>query len=306
MYQFDHILVCLDLTAMDDFLIRYSNFMVEKFKPQSIAFMHVMRTYDISQDILATFPDLDEPLVDILKDEMQEKVTELFEHKNEVETAVIVGEGVTTETIVQYSQEHNITLTLMGKKIGYQGRGSVVRKVLSLSPSSVLLISESTQPKIEHIMVRMDFSKITSMAMKMALHLQELTGAKISCHHVYKLPLKYFPQHTLENERKLEEHVERHSQKEYKKFARKMNIDPLEIPCTCSIDAENEEAHILYNQALNIYADMIMIGSKIKSELADVILDSTSEKLAGTEKNIPVLVVKDRKQTLGFLEALFD
>ncbi|MDZ7777019.1 MAG: hypothetical protein U5L09_16090 [Bacteroidales bacterium] len=41
-------------------------------------------------------------------------------------------------------------------------------------------------------------------------------------------------------------------------------------------------------------------------EYADVILDSTSEKLAGPEKNIPVFVMKDRKQTMGFLDALFD
>lgn len=306
MYQFDHILVPLDLTEMDDFLIRYSNFMAEKFNPKSITFMHVVRSYDIPKDILSSFPDMDVPLVDIVKEELQEKVDERFKHQQDVETIVTVEEGYTTETIVQYTQKHNITLTLMGKKIGYQGRGGVVRKILTITPSSVLLISETTQPKIEHIMVRMDFSKIAAISMKMALRLSELTGAKISCHHVHKLPLKYFPQSRPEDDERLQKHVEKFNNKEYQKFAKKLKIDEKSIPCTWSLDVENEEAHILYNQALNIQADMILIGSKIKSELADVILDTTSEKLAGPEKNIPVFLVKDRKQTLGFLETLFD
>ncbi len=306
MYQLNHILVCLDLTDMDDFLIRYSNFIVEKFQPQSITFMHVVRSYDIPKDILNSFPGMEKPLPEIVKEELDEKVNNLFKHHDKVQTIVAIEEGYTTETTVHYTRKHNITLTLMGKKVGYKGRGGVVRKIMSVTPSSVLLVSETTQHKIDHLMVRMDFTKITAVTMKMAMNIKEYTGAKISCHHVHKLPLTYFPQNTAENEQKLNENVQKYTRKEFQKFAKKVAFDPQEISCTWSVDIENEEAHILYNQALNIGADMILIGSKIKSDLADVILDNTSEKLAGPEKNIAVFVVKDRKQTLGFLDALFD
>ncbi len=306
MNQLNHILVCLDLTDMDEFLIRYSNFVVEKFKPQSITFMHVVRSYDIPKDILDSFPGMEKPLTEIVKEELDEKVNNLFQHHDNVQTIVAIEEGYTTETTIHYTRKHNITLTLMGKKVGYKGRGGVVRKIMSVTPSSVLLVSETTQPKIDHLMVRMDFSKITAVTMKMAMQLREYTGAKISCHHVHKLPLTYFPQNTAEDERKINEHVQKYTRKEFQKFAGKLQFEPQEIPCTWSVDIENEEAQILYNQALNIGADMILIGSKIKSNLADVILDNTSEKLAGSEKNIAVFVVKDRKQTLGFLDALFD
>jgi nucleotide-binding universal stress UspA family protein len=168
-----------------------------------------------------------------------------------------------------------------------------------------LLVSETTPPRIEHVLVRMDFSKMSALALKMALRLQELTGADVSCHHAYKLPLKYFPVSSPENDKKLMAHIEKHSRKEYRKFMQKLEPDPEKIQCTNSLDPENDEAHILYKQALTIGADMIIIGSKIKSELADIIIDSTSEKLASAEKNIPVLIIKDRKQTIGFLKALF-
>lgn len=305
MYQFDNILVCLDLSEMDDSLIRYSNFLVEKFEPKSVTFLHVMKSYEIPPEMLSAFPHLEQPLTEIIKEELQEKIESHFTDINKIQTNVKVVEGSTTDNIVRYARENNITFTLMGKKIGYEGRGGIVRKVISIIPSSVLLVSETTQPRMEHLLVRMDFSKMSGLALKMALRLQELTGAKVSCHHAYKLPLKYFPQSSPENDKKLMQHIETHSRKEYQKFMKKLELDPEKILCTNSLDPENDEAHILYRQALNFSADMIIIGSKIKSELADIIIDSTSEKLASVEKNIPVLIIKDRKQTIGFLKALF-
>ena len=306
MYKFDHILVALDLSDMDSFLIRYSNFLLEKFKPKSITFLHVIKSYEIPKEVRTKFPEMDEPLADIVKEELSAKIKELLIDAGKTDVHVVVKEGVTTETIVQYSQLNDITLTLMGKKIGYKGHGGVVRKVLNITPSSVLLISETAQPKMDHLLVRMDFTKMSVMAMKMALKIQEQTEAKISCHHVHKLPLKYFTRSSVSDENKLEQEIYNYTQKEFKKFVKKNKLAANDIPCTSALDFENEEAQILYSKALTISADVIVLGTKIKSSMADVILESTSEKLAGPEKNIPVFVVKDRSQTMGFLNALFD
>ena len=304
MYKLNHILVCLDLSDMDDFLIRYAHFLAEKIHPESITFLHVMRPYDIPKEIVEAFPHLDEPVINVVQEELQEKVKELIEPVNGVDLKTKVIEGFPTETIVKFTQKNDITLTLMGKKMGYEGHGSIVRKVLGIIPSSVLLISETTHHKIENIMVRMDFSKISGMALKMALRIKELTGAEVSCHHVHKLPLNYFPQNQPGEDKRLQQHIEKHSNKEFQKFIKRLKPGDEQIPFSFSLDVENEEAQILYNRALTIGADMILIGSKIKSELADIIVDSTSEKLAGSDKNIPVFIVKDRTQTMGFLKAL--
>lgn len=305
MYNLDHILVALDLSEMDSFLIRYSNFLVEKFDPKSITFMHVMNKYDIPSEILSSL-DMDESLSGLVKEEIQEKVDLDFKYQDKVSTTVIAEEGVPTENIIQYTVDKKISLTLMGKKIGYKGRGSIVRRVLNISPSSVLLISETSRHAIDHVMVRMDFSKISEIALKMALKVSDYTGAKVSCHNVYKFPLTYFGQGNKENESRIKKHMERHGTKEYQKFMKRLKLDPAQITCDFSLDAENDEAHVHYNKALINGADMIMVGSRIKSELTDVILDSTSEKLAAVEKNIPVFVVKDHKRSLGFLNKIFD
>lgn len=305
MVQLDHILVCLDLTDMDDSLIRYSNFLLEKFKPKSITFLHVMKSYEIPREMIDAFPHLEKPLTDVVEEDIREKIDTLLAVNNETETIINVTEGLTTETIVRYTREKNISLTVMGKKIGYEGQGRIVRKIIGIIPSSLLLISESSHPRIEQVLVRMDFSKMSELALRMALKIKELTGTKITCHHVYKLPLEYFPQGAPEKDLRLLDHVDRYSQKEYKKFLKKFKLEDEDISFTNSLDPENDEALILYKQALAIGADIILTGSKIKSELASIIIDSTSEKLIATEKSIPVLIIKDRRESIGFLKALF-
>lgn len=305
MYQLNHILISLDLSDMDDSLIRYTNFLVDKIKPKSATFLHVMRPYEVPKEIIEAFPHLDEPVTEIIREDLEEKIGELFQPNYEIKTSIKVLEGYPTETIVKYTQKNDITLTIMGKKMGYEGRGSIVRKVMGIIPSSVLLVSETANRKVENVLVRMDFSKMSEMALKMAFRIKEITGAEVSCHHVHKLPLNYFPQSKPEDDKRLQQHVEKHSNKEFQKFMKRFKYDANEVPFSFSLDVENEEAQILYNRALAVGADMILIGSKIKSELADIIVDSTSEKLASSDKNIPVFIVKDRKQTMGFLKALF-
>ena len=301
----DHILVCLDLSEMDEALIRYADFLVREIRPASVTFLHVIKSYDIPKEIIADYPHLDLPLTEVVKEELLEKTGTLFSQKSETDTRVIVKEGLTTDTIVRFTRENNVTFTLMGKKVGYEGKGSIVRKVIGIIPSSVLIISETTQHRIKHLLVRMDFTGMSAMAMKMALSLQKKTGAEISCHHVYKLPLNYFQQGSPEKDTRLLQHVEKHSLKEYKKFLKHYDLESGDISCTSSVDPENDEANILYREALNAGVDMVLIGSRVKSELASIIIDSTSEKLAEDEKNIPVFLVTDRKQSMGFMKALF-
>ncbi len=304
MNHMEHILICLDLTEMDNFLIRYSSSWTKIFKPKNITFLHVIRTYDIPKEIVSAYPHLNQPLPEILKEEMDEKVNEFFKEDDGTKIKTLVLEGSTTETIVQYTRKNDISLIIMGKKISYKGRGRIIRKVMGIAPASVLLITETSQPRLEKILVKMDFSKISSIALKTAQYIKEHTDAEIICHHAYKLPLKYFPKQPPENDENLLKEVQFHTKKEFSKFLKRFEFNMNDITCSSSIDIENEEANILHNQALTAGADMILIGTKIKSELAEIIIDSTSEKLAESDKDIKVLVVKDRKQTMNFLKAL--
>ncbi len=305
MSAFKNIMICLDLTEMDENLIKYTNFLVETFEPSSVTFIHVMETIEIPDEIADAFPDMDRPLNELIEDEINEKVDEFFDHKDKVKTNVILDYGLTTEQIVQQARKLKIDLALLGKKIGYVGEGGVAKRIVGLIPASVLMISEMTPHGINSILVRMDFSRMSAIALNTAKEVASHTDASLECHHVYKLPLGYIPQKSPSEVRKLKKKLDDYVQKEYRAFLRKHKIEH-NVPCSYSMDLQGDEAQMLYSHAIKTSADLVLLGSKIKSQLANVMIDSTSEKMANANKSVPIMVIKDRKQSMGFLKALFD
>ncbi len=305
MKVFRNILVCLDLTEMDEAIIRYVGFLASIFRPSGLTFIHVMESNEIPEEIADAFPDLGKPLSDIVNEEIREKVNETLDEIDGVKVSIVLEYGLPTEEIIQYARNNRIDLAVLGKKIGYVGEGSVARRIVGLMPSSVLLVSETSPHQISKILVRMDFSKTSVIAMKTAKDISETAGAELECHHVYKLPLAYTPKNTPGEAKKLKVKLGQYVENEYKAFIKKNKLD-YKYPCTFSMDIQGDEAHMVYSHAIKTGADLIVSGSRIKSQLANVMLDRTSEKLAGANKSIPVLVVKDMKQSIGFLKSLFE
>ncbi|MFW6351409.1 MAG: universal stress protein, partial [Bacteroidota bacterium] len=274
------------------------------FSPASVTFMHVMHPVEIPEEIRSSFPDFKEPVDKLIREELEEKTNELFNARTDF--SVLVKQGHTTDTLVRYAKNNKVDLTIMGKKIGYTGEGGITRKVTSLTPSSVLLVTETAPHNMNHVWVRMDFSKISIEALKMAQSIKEHTGAKVTCHNVFKLPLNYFPQQTERQEKKLIDQMTKYGKKEYQKILKKLKLNEEDYPVVFNLDKENSESQVLYHRAVQNQADLILSGSKMKSGLTHVILDNTSEKLAGGGKSLPVLIVKDKKLSLGILDTIFD
>lgn len=305
MTAFKNIMICLDLTDIDETLINYTNFLVDTFKPTSVTFIHVMETIEIPDEIADEFPDMDRPLNELVEEEIKEKVEEHFAHPDKVKTDVVLDFGLTTEQVVQQARKRKIDLAVLGKKIGYVGDGGVAKRIVGLMPASVLMVSETTPHNINRILVRMDFSKISAIALKTARTIASHTEAKLECHHVYKLPLGYVPQKSPSEVKKLHRKLSDYVQKEYRAFLKKHKLDD-SVPCSYSMDLQGDESQMLYSHAIKLQADLILAGSKIKSQLANVILDTTSEKLADASQSVPVMIIKDQKESIGFLKALFD
>ncbi|MBN1769501.1 MAG: universal stress protein [Prolixibacteraceae bacterium] len=305
MDKFENLLVCMDLTEMDHFLIKYANFLVDKISPKKIYFLHLLQSFDLPDEILDDLPEMEKPLTEIIREDLQKKVNREFFPSDGIDVLVRVEEGLKSDTLLEFTRDHKINLTIFGKKVGYVGAGSLPHRVMPLTPSSILLVNTMSEPRLEKILVRVDFSKMSEIAMKTANMLANHTGAGLSSFHAYKIPISHFPQYSPEDEKRLKEKMTKYGKKEYDKFMKKLNLSIDEIPCSYVYDKKYDEAHLLYHHGLVNSIDLIVIGSKVKSELANIILDRTSEDLADAEKNINVLIVKDRKQTLGFLEAIF-
>ena len=76
MYQLKRILVCVDLTHMDEDVIRYSSKIAELVDADTVYFLHVAKTLDIPEEIAQKYPDLIAPVDEaVTKNKVRRKPT---------------------------------------------------------------------------------------------------------------------------------------------------------------------------------------------------------------------------------------
>lgn len=304
--KFDKLLVCLDLTEMDDYLIRYARFLADTFQSSSVSFIHVMDSYEYPEELSELFSD---DKVNALKEsiavDFYDKFSAYFESST-ITPELILEEGHTVEHIVRYAEKNKTDLTVLGKKIDFEGKGGVGKKIIGLIPGTVLLVTENSPLGFKKLLVRTNFAQPSVVALNAAAYIKEKSGAEsYELHHVYKLPYNYFPVVDSKSMQKIKTRLTPLIEKSYLKFLSKYKVSD-EIPFHFSVNAKGDEAQSIYDYAKKNNFDLVISGTSVKSSLATLITDSVSEKLADEDKNIPLMVVKDQKKHLNFLSALFD
>lgn len=302
MYKFERMLVCLDLSNMDDLLIMYADYISKLIDVKKITFLHVMEDSNFPEELAKEFPDLAEPLDDIIKEEMEEKVAENYS-KDGVENEIKLVSGNTTEQVLGYAREHKVDLTLVGKKSGFKGTGVVLGKLAKFIHSSILFLPESARHTFEKILVPVDFSNESGIALQEAIRLSDRADADVEIQHVYELPKQYYPYNAPVEV--LKEKMKDHLDKKYQKFMKDIDTRGKDIRYLFSLSEDKTMTEIIYNRATTDQCDLIVMGSKTKTAASALFKGSTAEKLAKANYSIPLMIVKDKNKTMGLFEALF-
>lgn len=303
MHPFKNILVCLDLSNMDNTLIKYSSFLAETLGVEKITFVHVIETDDMPKEMIKEmFPDLEEPIEDVIKRDLEEKVDQNMDRTDSpAKVEITLKEGNSTDTILHLAEQGSADLLLLGKKVGYKGTGILSGKIIRLVHCSVMVLPETGRYEINRILTPVDFSNFSRMALEYGLYIANKCQAEITCQYVYHLSSRYYPYIP---SKKMSASVEKQAKEAYRKFIRKLNKKPDEIPCTYTQDNDNEPADKIYDQAIDQQADLVVMGSKGRTNAASFLLGSVAEKLTTYDKSIPLMIIKDKEENLGFLDVL--
>lgn len=305
MYQLNKLLVCLDLTDMDDMLIKYTSFLANLLKCEKVVFMHTIQGQEIAEELKEYFPEMEEPIEELIKKELHEKINANFDTSEDVKHELKVIEGSPTDTVLKEADQENIDLTVLGKKTGFKGQGIMTDKIIRLIHCSVLVLPETSRPSIEQILVPVDFSKYSQMALKQANEIANKTDASITCQNVFSIPAHYYPY--ISSAKRLDKPMREYAQKEYKKFLKKAGRDVSnDIPCEFTKDEGEDPAQKIYDFAIKKETDLIVIGSKGVTDTASYLIGSTAEKLTSHDKHIPILIYKDKEENFGLLDFLFN
>ncbi|MEX2511832.1 MAG: universal stress protein [Cyclobacteriaceae bacterium] len=301
MTNFNKIMVGLDLSHMDDTLISNLKYMASIFEIRKVYFIHVSKDLILPEEISHSYPDLLAPVDETIKNEITHEIETVGLHEA-FSYEIIVKEGNPQETILRWCKIKDIDLLVMGRKKMIKGSGSLVKNLTQKYANPVFLWPEGTHlTGLKKILLPIDFSSYSIMTIHLAKEISNKTGAEISCCHLYEVPVGYsktgksfeeFSAIMLENARN-----------NYEKFKKENQLP--HFNCTFILKQKKDEVENILAFSIDHKIDLLIIGSRGRTQSAAILLGSVAEKLVDVNNEIPMLVLKKKGESMGFLEALF-
>ncbi|PRY89874.1 universal stress protein [Mongoliibacter ruber] len=300
MKNFTKAMVGLDLSKMDDILVKKTALLSKILGIEKLYFIHVAKDLSLPEEITKNFPDLVAPADESIKADVRGTINENT-FPDDVEIEVVVEEGKPMDTVLRWAKIKDVDLIIMGRKESLEGSGSLAKNMAHRAPCPVLFLTEKSSPKIpEKILIPLDFSDYSRMSLEFAQNLAEKTNAKLLGLHVYSVPTGYYK--TGKSYEEFAEIMEGHAKDDFRKFLEKHNLTPIDCLFKCKDDGN--EGRFIIRVSLEEKADMILMGSRGRTASAAALLGSVAEKLVNINNSVPMLVFKKKGETMTFMEAL--
>lgn len=300
MHPIKRVLVGLDLSDIDKVVISYTSYISDLLDVDKVYFFHVSPNLELPEEIINKYPNLIAPVDETIEGIIQEKINTHF--KSKVEVSIEVLEGNAEDKIIRWSDIKEIDLIVLGKKNKLKGSGLLSNRLAKVAHCSILTVPEEAPPKINKILVPVDFSSSSKMAINEAKLIADKSGATLSLLNVYVVPSGY---HTIgKSYEEFAEIIKEHAQKNAEKFLDSLNIDLDSCEIRLALDEDSEPSDKIFSEAQNINSDLVIISSKGRTGLASILLGSVADKVLSYKSHIPVLVLKNKKENLGFIDAL--
>lgn len=297
-------MVGLDLSEMDETLIRYTAYLCSISEIEKVYFIHAEKSLDIPSELLQDVPQHSMPADERLRGALEEKVNQYFNPDLPVQVAVQVVEGSPLKELLNWSKIKQIDLMLVGRKLRLRGSGVLAQKLLRTGRMSVLFVPENARPVLNHIVVSLDFSEYSMMALDRIIHSAlPRPEVAITFLNVYQVPTGYI---TLGM--RYEDFDERMKGFARDKFEQVLARFP-EMRDRARLKlvkqgGDDDMGELIVLEAKRARADMLVIGAKGKSSAALFVLGSITEKILRHNDDIPMIVYKKADEKVGFLDAL--
>ncbi len=299
MKNFNHWIVSLDLSKMDEILVGYSSFLSTVKEPKTITFLHVIESGPTAINIAEQFPEIEtrEEFEEIIRNELNDKIEEHF-NDSPIEVRLVIKEGKPTDQIVQVVNSLEPDLLIMGKKVGYAGEGVIPKRILKYVPTSILFVPENCRYNLESILVPVDFSDQSAKALQTANGL--IKKGEVTAQHIYEYRAQFFPYMLSEEEK---ERIDNEIEKKKSEFMDQHSFSD-KVNFILTHRQQERLADCVYEESISQQSDMIIIGSKTK-KLPNLIRHDFTDKMVGYNFGIPLLIQKNKEKYSAFLKSNF-
>jgi nucleotide-binding universal stress UspA family protein len=286
-------LVCLDLTEIDQHLIQYASFIGEALHVNRVVFLHAIQAYDLPDKKSKKYPDLETSLSQTIQKEISNAVSERFQSGIQTEVVTKIENEDAADMIIEYSRNHEIDLTLIGQKFGEDRSGRYGQKIATQVKSDLMFVPESPELAVDKILCAIDFSEKSQRAFQRALDIRQVTGAELTCHYIYDTSESYFPATTLRSS----SNQEKAARKKFGKFLEKFDMSPEDLHCNFEInDKITGHAARINAEAESQKSQLVVIGTKGQAGTVTSLLGNVTENIRRMDMEMPVMIMKNHRK----------
>ncbi len=301
--EIKQVMVALDLTEMDEMLIKYTCFLDRHFKFDRVYFIHVARTLEYPQEIIDQHPDLLAPMDDNIKLEIKNELTSCWSSENDkVELKVV--DGNPEEQLLKWAKIKEVDMIILGRKKIMNGSGLIPGKVARAAPCSVMLVPEDVKFEMDKILLSVDFSRHSQLVAEQCIYLaREHKKTELIFFHHFTVPTGYSK--IGKSYEEFAEIMKGHAEREMAEFINKLDHSGIDYKFVYSCSEERSLLDELLDYVKDNEVDILAVGSKGRTNAASFLLGSVAEKLVNRNSSKPLLIVKQKGSNMGFLEAIF-
>lgn len=297
MKKFERIIVALDHTDFDQQLLKYFSLFSKTIFPKKVYFIYVDQNLEKTSDLEIAYKDENGQLVpkdELLKKVLTIQVNEHFANKAEVDFEVEVLEGSPLEQILHWTKVKNADLLVLGNKKFSEGSGVVAKRVARNTDCAVLFVPETSNSFPHHILVPVDFSKYSELAMNGALELAKVgANTEITAFNVFDVPMTGYPMVNMNYERFVK-NMASFKKEAFEEYIQKFDLGTIQVHADYVENDTNNVAKHIHRYAHQHNFDLIVMGAKGHSLFDRMLMGSVTEKLVSYDKEIPLLILRNQ------------
>ncbi|MCR9249899.1 MAG: universal stress protein [bacterium] len=301
MYKFKKILVALDNSSMDEKLISAASYICERSDSTDVFFTNIIKDFEVPSQLEKQFPELLENALKDRKEEMAKKVKEFFIPET-AKTHINVKKGHILKDLLLFAEKEGIDLIVVGRKNKKDG-GILNTRLARRATCSLLIVPQDAKIQSDKILVPIDFSDNSQMALEKAVDIANFTDAKIITQNVYQVPVGYH--YSGKSFDEFSKVMENNARDDFKKFVKKIKLADADIEQMYTLVKEEDNIMIdVYKTAIDVEADIMIVGAKGRTAATALFIGSKSEKLVQINEKIPLLVVRPKGKNAGIIDLL--
>lgn len=298
------IMVLLDMSAMNETLLKYASFISDSSYAQKIYFVNIIKNLNLPEEVKKEFPNLEKKALEERRSFIKNKINEFYKPEREIEIKYHIRLGPPLRTIMEFAQKESIDLIMLGRKKTIPGTGVLAQRLARRANCNLTIVPEGTETKIKKLLVPIDFSFHSQLALEQAIFVSNLNNKEVEvfCQNVFNVPVGYH--YSGKTFKQFAEVMKKNAKESYKKFIEKIDTKGIKIIPEYSLDTNDNLASDILDMATKLEVDGILIGAKGRTAAAALFLGSLSEKLINSKLDVPLMIVRPKGKNVGLLETL--